>query len=42
MNRRQFLLMGLALSLSACGAPSTSPITLATDRPTLLYFYTSG
>ncbi len=40
MKRRQFLLTGLLLTLSACSAASASPVTLATDRPTLLYFYT--
>ena len=40
MNRRQFLWMGLALTLSACSDAKASPIKLATDKPTLLYFYT--
>ena len=40
MNRRQFLFTGLALTLSACSASNASPIKLATDVPTLLYFYT--
>jgi hypothetical protein len=44
MNRRQFVLTGLALMLSACGSSKTSssagPLILATDAPTLLYFYT--
>ena len=41
MNRRRFLLATTVLVASACGAqPSASPVTLAKDKPTLLYFWT--
>ena len=41
-SRSLILLLGLtALLLNACGGV-VSPITLAPDRPTFLFFFTDG
>ena len=43
MNRRHFLFSIITVAATACGAQATStasPIVLAKDKPTLLYFWT--
>ena len=45
MNRRHFLGLALAFTATACtsaggSASDKSPVKLAVDRPTFLYFFT--